>query len=73
MTSALAIKSRLIRARPARFSGCINISVSNDCEREANAAARSKTFSEPISRKAESVDRANKVGVKDAECASNRA
>ena len=52
MTSALAIKSRLIRARPARFSRCVSSSVSNDCKREVNAAPRSKTFSEPMSRKA---------------------
>jgi len=37
MTSALAIKSRLIRARPAWFSCCVSSSVSNDCKREVNA------------------------------------
>jgi hypothetical protein len=31
--------------------------VSNDCKREFNAAPRSKTFSEPISRKAGSCER----------------
>jgi len=34
MTSALAIKARLIGARPASFSGCVSSSVSNDCKRK---------------------------------------
>ncbi len=43
--SALAINSRLIAARPARFPSCVSSSVSNDCSREVSAAPRSRVFS----------------------------
>jgi hypothetical protein len=36
----LAIKSRLVRARPARLLVASTVSVSNDCKREVNAAPR---------------------------------
>ena len=46
IASALATSSRLIRVRPARFSGCASSSVSNDCKREVNAAPRSQILLE---------------------------
>ncbi len=51
IASALATSLRLRRVRPARFSSCVNISVSNDCRREVKAAPRFQIFFEPISRK----------------------
>jgi hypothetical protein len=51
MASTLASNSRLSAASPARFSSCVNTSVSNDCNREVKAAPRSQIFREPISRK----------------------
>jgi hypothetical protein len=57
MGSPLATSSsRLSTGGPARFSACVSSSVSNDCRREVNAAPRSKTFSEPMSRKAGSCE-----------------
>ncbi len=52
MASPLATSCRLSTAKPARFSAWVSSSVSNDCKREVNAAPRTKTFSEPMSRKA---------------------
>src|ERR1700724_1323680 len=52
IASALATSSRLMRVRPARFSGCASSSASNDCKREVNAAPRFQILLEPMSRKA---------------------
>jgi len=41
MASTLPIRSRLIRAKPAKFSSSASISVSKDCNREVSAAPRS--------------------------------
>src|ERR1019366_817557 len=55
-TAALAIKSRLIRASPAKFSSSASISVSKVCNRDVSAAPRSQIFSEPMSRNVGSCD-----------------
>jgi hypothetical protein len=50
MAAALVINSRLSAARLVRFSSRVSTSVSNDCKREVNAAARSQILCEPENR-----------------------
>jgi hypothetical protein len=45
MASALAMSSRLMRAKLPKFSSSASISVSNVCQREVSAAPRSQVFS----------------------------
>ena len=44
IASALAIKSRLIAAKPARFSSCVSSSVSNDCSRKSTRLLAPRSF-----------------------------